>query len=192
MGNDDCRNDGWRDVAPQGDRKLARGAKLPADQLVGTAAERTATELMNELQVSVGTNDKVLSDLQVRLGGAVMNQLRLVGVQPLWGCVNHGAGSLGGIRVSANERTLPILAISTGHGATITSTISDQGCIVRTMRNPAGGTPLYIGGPPSAINRNMQFLADRGNKSGINVGLFVCNRTSCTNYADVVIPIRRF
>lgn len=81
MGNDDRRNDSWKDVAPQGDRKLVRGAKLPADRLVGTAAERTATELMNELQVSVGTNDKVLSDLQVRLGGAVMNQLRLVGVR---------------------------------------------------------------------------------------------------------------
>lgn len=81
MGNDDRRNDGWNDVAPQGDRKLVREPKVSADRLVGTGGERTATELMNELQASGGTNDKVLSDLQVRLGGIVMNQLRRAGVR---------------------------------------------------------------------------------------------------------------
>ena len=81
MGSDDRRNDGqndgWNEAAPQGSRpgsgKLVRAAKLPADCLVGSADERTATELMNELQASGGTNNKVLSELQCRLGGLVMN-----------------------------------------------------------------------------------------------------------------------
>lgn len=81
MESDDCRNEGWNDVAPVGDRKLLREPKVPTDRLVGTAGERTATELMNDLQASGGTNDKVLSDLQVRLGGVVMNQLRRAGVR---------------------------------------------------------------------------------------------------------------
>lgn len=81
MGNDDRRNDGWNDVTPTGDRKLVREPKVSADRLVGGAGDRTATELMNDLQASGGTNDKVLSDLQVRFGGIVMNQLRLAGVR---------------------------------------------------------------------------------------------------------------
>jgi hypothetical protein len=94
--------------------------------------------------------------------------------------------------VSANERTLPIFAISTGRGGTITNTINDPGVIVRTMRNSSGGTTLYIGGPPSAVNRNMKFITYRGNESAVRVQLFICNATSCTQYADVRIPIRRF
>jgi RNA polymerase sigma factor (sigma-70 family) len=81
MTNDDRRNGGWNDVAPTGDRKLLREPKVSAHRLVGTSGELTATELMNELQASGGTNDKVLSDLQVRLGGVVMNQLRRAGVR---------------------------------------------------------------------------------------------------------------
>ena len=89
MGSDDRRNDGqndgWNEVAPQGSRpgsgKLVRAAKLPADCLVGSADERTATELMNELQASGGTNNKVLSELQCRLGGLVMNELRRAGLR---------------------------------------------------------------------------------------------------------------
>ena len=89
MGSDDRRNDGqndgWNEAAPQGSRpgsgKLVRAAKLPADCLVGSADERTATELMNELQASGGTNNKVLSELQCRLGGLVMNELRRAGLR---------------------------------------------------------------------------------------------------------------
>ncbi len=89
MGSDDRRNDGqnngWNEAAPQGSRpgdgKLVRAAKLPADCLVGSADERTATELMNELQASGGTNNKVLSELQCRLGGLVMNELWRAGLR---------------------------------------------------------------------------------------------------------------
>ena len=81
MGSDDR----WNEAAPQGSRpgdgKLVRAAKLPADCLVGSADERTATELMNELQASGGTNNKVLSELQCRLGGLVMNELRRAGLR---------------------------------------------------------------------------------------------------------------
>lgn len=81
MGSDDR----WNEAAPQGSRpvdgKLVRAAKVPADCLVGSADERTATELMNELQASGGTNNKVLSELQYRLGGLVMNELRRAGLR---------------------------------------------------------------------------------------------------------------
>jgi hypothetical protein len=123
--------------------------------------------------------------VQAQQSRPVLNPPRFIGTY-------QGAGSLAGISVSANDRTLPILAISTGRGGTITSTINDPGVIVRTMRNSAGGTTLYIGGPAAAVNRNMKFLTYRGNESGIRVELFVCNATSCTRYADVRIPIRRF
>jgi RNA polymerase sigma factor (sigma-70 family) len=81
----EARNDGWNEPAPQAGqaagRRCGREAKVPADQLVGGVGEPTATELMNELQASGGTNNKVLSDLQVRFTGLVMNELRQAGIR---------------------------------------------------------------------------------------------------------------
>jgi RNA polymerase sigma factor (sigma-70 family) len=76
--------------------KHVREAKVPAERLVGKRSEATATELMNELQASDGTNSQVLFDLQVRFTGLVMNGLRKAGVRSdaiedvfadVWDCV---------------------------------------------------------------------------------------------------------
>lgn len=104
----------------------------------------------------------------------------------------QGAGSLGGINVSGRENLLPIVVVCTGRGGSITGTVNDPAVVFRSVRNPSGGTTIYLGGSPSAVNRNLKNLTYRGNESRINVGLFICNTTSCTKYADVYVPIRRF
>jgi hypothetical protein len=61
--------------------KLRRDGKLAAERLVGGTDQLTASELMNELQASGGTNSKVLSELIGRHGHIVVNELYRAHVQ---------------------------------------------------------------------------------------------------------------
>jgi len=71
MQNDDRRNAG----AGIASEKLHRDGKVAVERLVGGTDQLTASELMNELQASGGTNSKVLSELIVRHGHIVVNAL---------------------------------------------------------------------------------------------------------------------
>lgn len=62
-------------------KELRRDGKLTAERLVGGTDQLTASELMNELQASGGTNSKVLSELIGRHGHIVVNQLSWANVQ---------------------------------------------------------------------------------------------------------------
>lgn len=61
--------------------KLHRDGKVAADRLVGGTDQLTASELMNELQASGGTNSKVLSELIGRHGHIVVGELHRARVQ---------------------------------------------------------------------------------------------------------------
>lgn len=68
-------------AAPIASEKLRRDGKLAAERLVGGTDQLTASELMNELQASGGTNSKVLSELIGRHGHIVVNELYRAHVQ---------------------------------------------------------------------------------------------------------------
>jgi RNA polymerase sigma factor (sigma-70 family) len=74
-------DDRLKAAAPIASEKLHRDGKLAAERLVGGTDQLTASELMNELQASGGTNSKVLSELIVRHGHIVVNELYRAHVQ---------------------------------------------------------------------------------------------------------------
>lgn len=77
MQNDDRLNA----AAGIASEKLHRDGKLAAERLVGGTDQLTASELMNELQASGGTNSKVLSELIGRHGYIVLNELHRANVR---------------------------------------------------------------------------------------------------------------
>jgi DNA-directed RNA polymerase specialized sigma24 family protein len=74
-------DDRLKAAAPIASEKLHRDGKLAAERLVGGTDQLTASELMNELQASGGTNSKVLSELMVRHEQIVFNTIHRANVR---------------------------------------------------------------------------------------------------------------
>jgi RNA polymerase sigma factor (sigma-70 family) len=74
-------DDRLNEAGPAASEKLHRDRKVSAARLVGGHDQLSASELMNELQASGGTNSKVLSELMVRHEQIVFNALQRANVR---------------------------------------------------------------------------------------------------------------